>query len=63
MRDYNFYFEDGRSVPIAQMSDEDIAACLRNGVQIVDDDGRPDPATAVRERLILEQQIRAMGLR
>lgn len=58
MRDYTF-----NGTPVADMGTSDIHDCLRDGVEVLSSDGESDPGGVVRERLLLELQIRSFGLR
>ncbi|ORE90212.1 hypothetical protein ATO13_23291 [Stappia sp. 22II-S9-Z10] len=57
MRDY--VFDD---VPVALMTDDDLAACLRDGFEIDISDGLADELDVV-DRLEIEVLIRSGGLR
>ncbi len=59
MRDYAMQDENGRWIPVSEMSLVDIIECLVEGVEILSN----DTAEAVRERLELEIFIRKKGLR
>ena len=58
MRDYTY-----RTVPVSQMSLNDIHDCLQKGVEIIDNDYPTDTTQGIIERLKLEIFIRARGLR
>lgn len=61
MRDYMFRDDLGREIPVAQMTTADIAQCLAEGVEL--EPGDPATWRGVMERLQLELEIRALGLR
>ena len=61
MRDYHYYDDDGRRIPISQMTTVDIDRWLRDGFKMVK--GSEVTPEAVRERLQLELFIREKGLR
>ena len=68
MRDYNFIDDDGRRIPVAQMSYEDIRLTLRYPIVIVNREEYPglsehEAAQAVRRRLEIELLIRKQGMR
>lgn len=62
MKDHNYIRDDGTKVPVSQMTNDEIAECLR-GVQIeVSDPPGLKPENVV-ERLKIELLIRHLGLR
>lgn len=62
MLDYR-YLGRGAPIYVADMTDDEIASCLADGVQITDSYHSTNPKSDVLKRLKLEQEIRAMGLR
>jgi hypothetical protein len=61
MRDHHkFVAEDGRIIPVSEMSDADIAECLIDGIA---GDGPVAEEIRTLERLRIEQTIRRLGLR
>ena len=60
MQDYTFIDDEGRRMPVAAMSTEDIVACLERGVEV---EGRTERPRDIMSRLQLELEIRQKGLR
>ena len=59
MRDYSMEGPDGQDVAVADMSDADIAECLRDGFVLIGDAAREN----VVERLRIEVLIREHNMR
>jgi hypothetical protein len=62
MRDTNYVREDGLRVPVSKLSDAEISDLLASDLCICDSDGHTDELYWVRERLLIEQRIRALGM-
>lgn len=58
MRDYT-----SNGVPVAELSTAFIQDCLADGIAVTEGDGLPNNIERVCERLKLELEIRASGLR
>lgn len=62
MRDHFFHDDEGRRMPVAEMTDADIRICLDRGFTIFNAE-IGENGYSIIERLRIEQTIRALGLR
>jgi hypothetical protein len=62
MKDTNYIRDDGTRVPVARLTDAEIDDLLASDLDICLSDGSADELYWVRERLLLEKTIRALGM-
>jgi hypothetical protein len=59
MHDYIFVDDEGRKMPVSEMTTDDIAICLNVGMELLGGESKE----AIAKRLQLELEIRNGGLR
>jgi hypothetical protein len=62
VRDYYQVQEDGRRIPVAELSTSELEDALRCGIYVVDEAEGTEDVDNVLERIKIELHIRRLGL-
>lgn len=63
MKDHVYHSDDGRKIPVSEMTDQEIQMALEDGINILTHLAPDLAEESVRKRLELELFIRRQGLR